>query len=244
MSTTELVIIIGVTVIAALLKSITGLGYPLLLVPALALFLDIADAIVIVAPSNFVLNAQIAFVNRSQASAARTFRPFMFAGVAGTILGTLLLPILPDRALRIALILIVVAFVIRRQRTSERERDSTSTDNFASPIGFISGVFQGATGVSGPVVSAWFLSRQLAVDCFVFAVTASFAVHGGVQLLVLLFQPQFSDDLLLGLILAPFALLMVPVGAFLRKRLDTSRFEQLVIAVLIAAALSLLARVF
>ena len=98
--------------------------------------------------------------------------------------------------------------------------------------------------MSGPVVSAWFLSRQLAVDAFVFAVTASFALHGAVQLLVLLFQPEFSDELLLGLILVPFALVMVPVGAFLRKRLDTARFEQLVIAVLIVAAISLLLRVF
>ena len=231
------------SVLAALLKSITGLGYPLLLVPVLALFLDIADAIVIVAPSNFVLNAQIAWVNRIEAPAARTFKPFMFVGIAGTVVGTLLLPILPDRVLRIALIVIVVAFVISRQLSSEGERDTTSTDRFAGPVGFVSGIFQGATGVSAPVVSAWFLSRRIAVDAFVFALTASFAAHGGVQLVVLLFQPDFSDGLLLGLILVPFALIMVPVGAFLRKRLDTSKFEQLVIAVLILAAISLLVRV-
>ena len=245
MSTNELIIIIGIAVIAALLKSITGLGYPLLLVPALALFLDIADAIVIVAPSNLVLNAQISWVNRSHMRGARTLKPFALVGIAGTIIGTILLPILPDRGLRIVLIGIVVAFIIsRRSNADSVNRDPTSTDRYAGGAGFVAGVFQGAAGVSGPVVSAWFLSRQLAVDAFVFAVTASFALHGAVQLLVLLFQPEFTDELLLGLILVPFALVMVPVGAFLRKRLDTARFEQLVIAVLIVAAISLLLRVF
>lgn len=245
MSNTELIIIIGVAVVAALLKSVTGLGYPLLVVPALALFLDIAEAIVIVAPSNLALNAQIAWVNRAHINDARTLKPFAVIGIAGAIIGTLLLPVLPDRGLRIALVAVVVAFLIsRRSGGGETTGDATATDRYAGVAGFLAGIFQGAAGVSGPVVSAWFLSRQIAVDAFVLAVTLSFAVHGAVQLLVLVFQPQFSSDLILGLILTPFALAMVPVGAFLRKRLDTAKFEQLVIAVLIAAAISLLARVF
>ncbi len=244
MTTTELVIIIGVAVVAALLKSVTGLGYPLLLVPALALFLDIADAIVIVAPSNLALNAQIAWVNRSHAPGARTLGPFTVAGVVGAVIGTLLLPVLPDRGLRIALVVIIVAFLANRSRKGQDAsgRDPSRTDGLALPVGLVAGVFQGAAGISGPVVSAWFLSRQIAVDAFVLAVTATFAVTGAAQIVVLLLQPEFADDLFLGLILTPFALLMVPVGGFIRARMGTSRFEQLIIAVLIAAAISLVVR--
>ena len=65
---------------------------------------------------------------------------------------------------------------------------------------------------------------------------------GAAQLAVLLFQPEFSSDLVTGLILIPFAILMVPVGGLIRARMDTSRFESLVIAVLIAAAISLIVR--
>lgn len=245
MSTTELGVIIAISVVAALLKSVVGLGYPLLLVPALALFLPIADAIVIVAPSNLVLNLQIAWVNRSSASGARTIRPFVVLGVAGAIVGTILLPFLPDRGLRVILIAIIVGFLVSRTRRGGNVDSSGSpdTDRFAAPVGFLAGIFQGAAGISGPVVSAWFLSRQIAVDAFVFAVTLTFAVTGAAQLVVLLFQPEFASDLALGLVLIPFALAMVPVGGFIRARMDTSRFESLVIAVLIAAALSLIARV-
>ena len=247
MSPTQLVVMIAVAVIAALLKSVTGLGYPLLLIPALALFLDIADAIVIVAPSNFILNVWIAGVNRDQLPAARTLKPFAIAGVVGTVIGTLLLPLLPDRGLRIALIAIIVAFLLDRARQAGASEASTGdgvSDALAPIAGFFAGIFQGTTGVAAPVVSVWFLSRQLAVDAFVFALTMSFAVVGLVQILILLFQPDFADELLLGLILVPFTLLTVPVGAFIRGRLDTARFEQLVVAVLIAAAISLVTRVF
>ena len=139
MTTTELVIIIGVAVVAALLKSVTGLGYPLLLVPALALFLDIADAIVIVAPSNLALNAQIAWVNRSHAPGARTLGPFTVAGVVGAVIGTLLLPVLPDRGLRIALVVIIVAFLANRSRKGQdaRGRDPSRTDGLALPLSLV-----------------------------------------------------------------------------------------------------------
>lgn len=247
MSPTQLVVIIAVAIIAALLKSITGLGYPLLLIPALALIVDIVDAIVIVAPSNFILNVWIAGTNRAQLPAARTLKPFVATGIVGTVIGTLLLPLLPDRGLRIALIVIIVAFLLDRARQARATEDSvggTVSDKLAPLAGFFAGMFQGTTGVAAPVVSVWFLSRQLAVDAFVFAVTMSFTVVGLVQIVILLFQPDFADELLLGLILVPFTLLTVPAGAFIRARLDTSRFEQLVVAVLIAAAISLLTRVF
>lgn len=245
MSTTELGVIIAISILAALLKSVTGLGYPLLLVPALALFLPIADAIVIVAPSNLVLNFQIAWANRSNASGARTLRPIVAFGVVGAVVGTILLPILPDIGLRIILIAIIVGFLANRARqgSDSDTSESADSDRFAAPVGFVAGIFQGAAGISGPILSAWFLSRQIAVDAFVYAVTLTFAVTGAAQLTVLLFQPEFASDLLLGLVLIPFALAMVPVGGFIRSRMDTSRFESLVIAVLIAAALSLIVRI-
>ena len=140
--------------------------------------------------------------------------------------------------------MIIVAFLANRSRKGQDAsgRDPSRTDGLALPVGLVAGVFQGAAGISGPVVSAWFLSRQIAVDAFVLAVTATFAATGAAQIVVLLLQPEFADDLFLGLILTPFALLMVPVGGFIRARMDTSRFEQLIIAVLIAAAISLVVR--
>ena len=59
MTTSEIVLVLLVGAAAALLKSITGVGYPLTLLPMLALFMDVSDAVVIVAPSNLFLNVKL-----------------------------------------------------------------------------------------------------------------------------------------------------------------------------------------
>ena len=247
MSTSEIIVIVAVAAFAALLKSVTGMGYPLVLVPALALFIDITEAIVLVAPSNLVLNAQMSWGARAERNNARTLRPFLAGGVVGSVIGALLLPVLPDRLLRLLLVGIIVLFLanrLRRKQRTEASSDSSpaQNDSLAPIVGGIAGVFQGAAGISGPVVTPWFLSRRISVDAFVFAITFTFALTGAVQLVVIAVGAQFGSQLLLGLALIPIVLLVVPLGSALRRRMKTSAFENLVLLILAAAAISLVVR--
>ena len=246
MSTSEIIVIVAVAAFAALLKSVTGMGYPLVLVPALALFIDITEAIVLVAPSNLVLNAQMSWGARAERNNARTLRPFLAGGVVGSVIGALLLPVLPDRLLRLLLVGIIVLFLANRLRRKQRTESSDSSpaqnDSLAPIVGGIAGVFQGAAGISGPVVTPWFLSRRISVDAFVFAITFTFALTGAVQLVVIAVGAQFGSQLLLGLALIPIVLLVVPLGSALRRRMKTSAFENLVLLILAAAAISLVVR--
>jgi len=245
-STSEIIVIVAVAAFAALLKSVTGMGYPLVLVPALALFIDITEAIVLVAPSNLVLNAQMSWGARAERNNARTLRPFLAGGVVGSVIGALLLPVLPDRLLRLLLVGIIVLFLANRLRRKQRTESSDSSpaqnDSLAPIVGGIAGVFQGAAGISGPVVTPWFLSRRISVDAFVFAITFTFALTGAVQLVVIAVGAQFGSQLLLGLALIPIVLLVVPLGSALRRRMKTSAFENLVLLILAAAAISLVVR--
>ncbi len=246
MSTSEIVVIAAIAAFAALLKSVTGMGYPLVLVPALALFIDITEAIVLVAPSNLLLNAQMSWGARTERHNARTLRPFLAGGVVGSVIGALLLPVLPDRLLRLLLVGIIVLFLAnrlrRKQRTESFDASSARNDSLAPIVGGIAGVFQGAAGISGPIVTPWFLSRRISVDAFVFAITFTFALTGAVQLFVIAVGAQFGSQLLLGLALIPIVLLVVPLGTALRKRMETSAFENLVLLILAAAAISLVVR--
>ena len=213
--------------------------------PALALFLDIAEAIVIVAPSNLVLNLQLMWGTRTHLRAARTLKPFLLAGAVGAVVGTLLLPFLPDRGLRIVLIVIIVAFLADKARGKEPAPpgEPMDSDRFSAGVGFVAGLFQGAAGLAGPIVTSWFISRRLSVEAFVCAVAFAFGLLGAVQVAVLGVQPSNYGDLIFGLVLVPVALAMLPVGARLRGRIDTDLFEKLVLAILVAGALSLLVRV-
>ena len=243
MNTSQIVIILVVTVAASLLKSVTGLGYPMILVPALALFIDVADAVVVVAPSTLVLNIRLTWAEREHRSEARTLTPFLLAGAVGAIVGTALLPVLPERILGFAIVGIVALFVANYLGAGPPIPSGPSSDRLAPVIGVFAGILGGATGIAGPLVSPWFLSRRLDPGPFILAVTGTFALTGTTQLILIVIQGLFTSSLLLvSLLMVPIALVVFPIGVALRRRLPVKDFEKLVIAVLATSAVLLLVR--
>ncbi len=242
MTTAELAVILGVAVIAALIKSTTGMGYPLIVVPALALFIDVIDALVVVAPANLVLNALLVRKGWSHRGDAQTLNRFLAGGVVGAIGGSLAAQWIPDAAVRVILVGVIVAFVVGRHR----EVSSLTSDRaemLAIPVGAVAGVFQGAAGISGPIVSPWFLRVGLSRDPFVYAIATAFALTGALQIGVFAVSGLFVADLIFpSLAQIPIALAMAPVGARLREAIPVDRFEQIVVMILAASAISLVAR--
>lgn len=244
MTTTEIVIILGTAAVAALIKSTTGMGYPLVLLPVLALFIDVAEAIVIVTPSNLVLNSKLTWKMRERHSEAITLPRFLIGTAVGAIIGTALLPILPDRSLRVALIIIIVLFLINRLSPWSFTLSEALGEQLAPPVGVVAGLFQGAAGISGPIVTPWFLSLNLARDAYIYAIGMVFALSGVLQLGVLAIQGSFTRDLfLIGIALIPVAFAIFPLGAIVRNRISVVAFERIVLVLLAASGLSLLVKV-
>jgi len=80
----EIAVVLVAAAFASVVKSITGTGYPLVLIPVLALFGDVADAVVLVALPNLWLNGSLIWQARaawSEASADLT--RFLAASVVG-----------------------------------------------------------------------------------------------------------------------------------------------------------------
>lgn len=245
MSTAELVVVILAAVLAALVKSTVGMGYPLVLLPALVLFMDVADAIIIVAPSNLVLNVSLMWGTRTAAPESPTLARFLWASVAGGAAGALVLTVIPDTALRLLLVGMIVAFLVGRGRSAAWTLGRSRALALAPLLGLIAGLFQGATGVSGPVVSAWFLSQRLVRNAFIVSITAAFTFSGLAQIVVLAVRGEFTRELLaVGLLLVPVAMLLTPIGVRLRERLSVARFESAVVMLLALSALSIVARMF
>lgn len=244
MTFAQLVVLVAVVAVATVVKSASGMGYPMLLIPVLALFFDVAEAIVIVAPSNFLLNARLMWSERASAAEARTLRPFLFGGLIGAGLGALLLPVLPERALAIALVSLVVLYVANQVGIGPPMPSSGRSDQLAPSVGGVAGLLQGAAGISGPVVTPWFHSRSLGPAALIFALSTSFALTGLAQIVVLASQGIFERDLLLASLLPiPVTIAAFPVGVAVRRRISAARFERLVLTVLVASSIALLIRV-
>ena len=244
MSTTEIAIVLGVSCIAALIKSTTGMGYPLVLLPVLALFISVAEAIVIVAPSNLVLNGQLTWKMRERHVEAITLPRFLGGAGVGAVIGTALLPVLPDRGLRIVLIIVIVLFLLNRVSPRTFSLSQDRGEQLAPFVGTLAGLFQGAAGISGPIVTPWFLSLNLVRDAYIYAVAMVFALSGVLQIGVLGVQGSFTWSLfLLGMALIPIAFTIFPLGAKVRDRISIVAFERIVLGLLAVSALSLLIKV-
>lgn len=236
-------ILVTVGIIAAFAKSVTGMGFPLLLIPALAMFMDVADAIVIVAPANLYLNGSLIWETRADPHETVGLRSFLIGSIVGGGLGGLLLPSLPDVALRWILIVIVAVFLANRLRSPDWAIDRSQARRLSPIVGTVSGVFQGAAGISGPIVVPWFLSLRLPRHSFVMSTAAAFGLSGAAQVVSLATQGVFTVELLaLGFVLIVAALVVFPLGIRARRLLPAAAFERLVIGLLVISAVSMMAR--
>ena len=244
MTASQIVVILLASAAGALVKGVTGLGYPVLAVPLIALVTGIEDAVVIVALPNLAANAYLCWEARAHRKGARDLGRLVGFGAIGAVLGTVALVRLPELPLRIALALTIGYFVVQFLRRPELRVDERTARRWSPAAGLVIGVMQGSVGVSGPVVATWLHGYRLPRETYVFSITLIFGVTGAVQIGALVGQEQFSTDRLLAAAAAavPVAL-AIPLGLRLRRRLGGPAFERAVLAVLVVSAVSLVTEV-
>lgn len=235
---------LGASLLGAFVKSITGMGYPLIAVPLITLALGIEAAVVIVAFPNLVANASLCFGARDGRAEARDLRALVGFGFVGAFAGTYALVRVPEEPLLIMLALTIVSFVLNYLRSPELRIDPDTSRRWSPVVGGFAGAMQGAVGVSGPVVATWMHGYRLPKQAYVYSVTAIFGVSGGVQLGLLLAAGKMTVDRAVVSVLALVAVLAVmPAGTRLRGRLGGPGFDRAVLAVLVASGISLIIRV-
>ena len=243
MTELELLAVAGVSFAGSFVKSITGMGYPMLAIPVLSLVVGVEAAVVLIAVPNVVLNAVLGIGTRSERSHTRDLPVLLATMTLGAVAGALVLVEAPEEPLLIALALSVLAFVVLRLRDPDLVLEPATTRRWSPLVGILAGLGQGAIGVSGPVVAAWLHGYRLPRDAYVFAVTLLFLAGGAAQLVVLLVAGLFTPErwLAAGVALVG-ALLALPTGVRLRSRLPGETFERLILALLVVSGASLLVR--
>ena len=240
MTTTQLLVVVLASLAGATVKSVTGLGYPVLAVPVIALVLGVEDAVVLVALPNLGANLYLCWESREARDQTRDLSRLVGFGVVGAVIGTLALVHLPEEPLLIALAITIGVFVFNFLRRPDLAIDPRTATRWSPVVGTVVGLLQGSIGVSGPVVATWVHGYRLPPRVFVDTVTFIFGVTGAVQIVVLAIQGQFTADRLLAAAAAAVPVAIVtPLGVRLRDRLAGPAFERAVLAVLLVSAVSL-----
>lgn len=245
MSELDLVIVAAVSLAGSFVKAVTGMGYPLIAVPALTLFLGIEAAIVVIAIPNTVLNAWLVFDAWPERAHTRDLPVLVATSLVGGVIGTLVLIRAPERPLVIFLAATVLFYVVQKSRQPDLSLDVATTKRFAPAVGTIAGFCHGAVGISGPVVAVWFHGYRLPKNAYVLSIASLFLMGGLAQLGVLLQTGAFDADrwVATGVGLAG-SLAAIPPGKRLRNRISPATFETLILWILVGSGVSLLVRAF
>jgi uncharacterized membrane protein YfcA len=244
-TSSQLLVVVLASFAGALVKSVTGMGYPIIAVPLISLVLGIEEAVVIVALPNFGANAFLWWEARDAQRETRDLGVLVAFGVVGAVIGTIALVNVPEAPLLVALAGMIVVFVIVFVRHPELEIDHRTARRGAPFVGTLVGLAQGSVGVSGPVVATWIHGYRLPPRAYVRSVTLIFGVTGLAQIVVLVAQGAFTADLLVGAAIATVPVLVAtPLGLRLRKALAGPAFEKVVLVVLGVSAVSLLVDAF
>ena len=244
MSGTELAVVLGAVVIGAIAKAITGMGLPLIAIPIASLFVDVNDAIVVIAFPNVLANAYLAGRERTSYPETRDLPVLAIAGVIGAIVGTLLLVNIPEQPLVAAVIIAIVGYVVLFFAHPELRVGPRRSRKLAPAVGGVAGVFQGAVGISGPIVGSWIHSYRLPRGAHILSVTSLFFITGLAQLIVLIGSGELAGRVTATLLACVPVFAAIPIGTKLRNSVSVRGFDLAIVGMLTISALALTLQTF
>jgi len=243
-SGTGLAIILVAVVIGSITKAVTGMGLPLIVVPVAALFVDIEDAVVVIALPNLLANFVLANRERSHLGDTRNLATLAVTGVVGAVVGTLLFVKIADQPLVIALIVAIVVYVAMFFLKPDLHTTPAQSRRWSPLVGLVAGTFQGAIGISGPIVGSWVHSLRLSRGAHIVSVTSLFMITGATQFSILLATGSLGGRVTATLLACIPVLATIPLGTRLRDRFTGRGFDLAIIAMLAASAVALCVRTF
>jgi uncharacterized membrane protein YfcA len=235
----ELAIVLTAVVVGAVAKAVTGMGLPLIAIPIASLFVDPADAIVVIAFPNVLANAILAANERHSYTETRDLPVLASCGVVGAVAGTFLLVNVAETPLVIAVIVAIVGYVVLFFAHPDLHTTPARSRRLAPAVGAVAGVFQGAVGISGPIVGSWVHSYRLPRSAYILSVTSLFFLTGTTQLIVLVATGELSGRVGATLLACVPVLASIPVGTRLRRTVSRRGFDLAIVAMLIVSAVAL-----
>jgi uncharacterized membrane protein YfcA len=238
-----LVGLVAIFVLGGVVKGVTGVGLPLVLVPLTAQFVDMPVTVALLTVPMVATNITQAMEGGHTLAAIQRMLPILAFVVIGLLIGVHLLLSIDRRLLSLILGISFLALAsllvfLPRVRIGDR------TARWAGPaVGFTAGVLGGMSAMFGPPMIAYLVGRGTDPDSFVkqmaiFAFTASLTMF-----LALAGSRSMSGmDIVVSAIAVVPIQAGMPLGRWLRRRTKPQWFRIGVLIVLAAGGFDMLRR--
>ena len=124
-------------------------------------------------------------------------RPFLWGGalvlvVALAVAGWTVYSSRREAAGQLALASVIVMYAAAFFRNPDLQFPPRFTDRANAPVGLASGLLQGATGVSGPVLATYLHGFRMKRETYLFSVTSLYGMFGIIQIFAFLSLGSFT----------------------------------------------------
>lgn len=233
----ELAVILVAIGLGSFIKGVTGSGLPQIAIPVMATFLGVERAVVIMALPGVVTNTWLLWRYRSHLRATRDLPVLLVTGITGAVLGTIGL----QRANAAVLSLVLAAAIglyLAVFLSKSQFAVTPGVSRYASPpVGLVAGVLQGATGMSGPVLTTYLHGFRMPKQVFVVSLVTLFQVFAVTQMVTLFRVGLYSGSRLAESVIALVPMMFImPLGARMADRLSAQGFERWILVLLIGTA--------
>ena len=228
---------------AAVVKGITGFGFPLVAAPLISIVLDARSAVIILSVVALFGNVGVMLRGGGNRRTFRRLAPTIGGLAVGTVLGAQLVASVDPAALGLLVGACTLTFAVISLLKPDLAVPARLERYLALPMGLLGGVLGGSTSIFAPLIASYLHALHLAKREFVFFITLLYSVGGVVQV-VSYAQLGLYDRYLLVVILAALVpnMLGLSLGLRLQDRIDPPMFRRLVLVLIFLAGLSLVVR--
>lgn len=244
MSLDQTTILVAVSLLlAAFVKGSSGMGFPMIATPMVALLLDIRTAIAILIIPNLVMDVAQVFRGSFPTAILRRFRWFLLLTIVGVFLGTKVLVMLPIWVLNLTLGVMVLLFVLSNLFRVDFEI-SRQMERILSPaVGMVSGFLNGMTNAAGPASAIYLYSLRLPKTEFIRSISTIFIITKVSQLLAVSTWNLFTPAILrLSLEVTLFVLLGFYAGLKIQDHVNQQTFNRGLLTLLFVIGVTLVVR--
>lgn len=235
---------VGVSLlIAAFVKGTTGLGFPMIATPTVALLLDIRTAVTILIIPNVVMDITQAFRGSFPTAVLRRFVWLILLTIIGVFLGTRLLVTLPLWVLNLSLGIMVLVFVVSNLLRLNFQIPPRLEGALSPVVGVIGGFLNGMTNAAGPALAIYLYGLKLPKKEFIKSIATIFIVTKMSQLVAISTWNLLTPArLLLSLEVTLFILAGFYAGLKTQDRVNQKTFNRGLLILLSVIGVALIVR--
>jgi uncharacterized membrane protein YfcA len=229
----EVAATLAVLLLASAVQATAGFGFALLSMPLLSAIIGPGSALAITSLLSIVNSGATALTSREHADRS-ALRRLVVAAIVGMPAGLWLLESVSERAMQIlisvtvALSAVLLGLGLRFRRVDPRAEIGA---------GLLSGALATSTGTSGPPIVICLQSRGLPAARLRATIASQFLATGWISVVLLALRGHIDvEDVVVALIAVPVMFGSWSIGARYFHRLTQSRYDALVVVLLLVAA--------